>query len=138
MIMVRVFVDTGIFVSVLNREARYEYAAKFLKKVANREIDAFISVVTLSEILSIYSRINEKEAVAAKTYIESIFGEDRILPILKDTAEIAGKIKAKNKMSLGDSFIVASAIEIGCDYVVSLDSEIKNQNMIKTKTPDAL
>ncbi len=133
--MSRALVDTGIFVSVLNKETNYEKSAIFLEKVLQKKIEAFISVVTISEILSIYYKINEREATLAKTYIESIFNEDRIVPLIKDMAEIAGKIKALHKLSLGDAIIISTALAMKCDFLVSLDNELKKSGLITIKEP---
>ncbi len=133
--MTKVFVDTGIFVSVLNEEPKYEKAATFLENVMQNKFDAFISVITISEILSVYHKISEKEAIRAKAYIETIFGKDMIVPVIKEIAEIAGKIKATHKMSLGDAVIVASSIMMGCNYLVSLDPEIRKSGIITVKEP---
>lgn len=131
----KLFVDTGIFVNVLNKEPGHEKSVALLEKIIQGKFEAFISVVTISEILSIYCKLSEKEAVIAKTYVEEIFGEDRIIPVIKDIAEAVGKIKAKYKVSLGDAFIAAGAIALKCDYLISLDPELKGLDIIKVIEP---
>ena len=136
--IMKVFVDTGIFINVLKKEEGYEYSVKFLEKIQRKEIEGFISVITISEILSVFYRISEEETITAKNYIESLIGEDGIIPIIKRIAEFAGRIKASYKVSLGDALIVATTIFVGCECLVSLDPEIKKVDLIKVKGPKEL
>lgn len=134
----RVLVDTGVFINVLNKESGYEKSVRFLERIQRKEIEGFISVTTLAEIISIFYRIGEEETLVAKACIEAFIGEDRIVPILKRIAEFAGRIKASHSMSLGDAFIVATALMAGCECLVSLDPEIKKIDLIDVKEPREL
>ncbi|MGH9877661.1 MAG: type II toxin-antitoxin system VapC family toxin, partial [Nitrososphaerales archaeon] len=60
------------------------------------------------------------------------------IPVIKRIAESAGRIKASYKVSLGDAFIIATAILAGCETLVSLDPEIKEVDLIKVKEPREL
>lgn len=133
----KILVDTGIFVSILNKEDGYEGAVRLLEKVRTKRVEGFISVMTIAEIISIYYRLGEEETIVAKASIESVIGEDRIVPVTKDIAELAGKVKAEYKMSLGDALIIATGTVIGCEYVISLDPEMKqvDNKLIKIKKP---
>ena len=131
----KVVVDTGVFVNVLNKEKGYENSFEFLEKIRQKKTEAFISVMTVAEIISIYRRLGEEETIMAKTNIESLIGEDRIVPVTKQLAELAGKVKADFRVSLGDAFIIATAISINCKYLVTLDPEIRTVNLIETKAP---
>jgi predicted nucleic acid-binding protein len=51
---------------------------------------------------------------------------------------LAGKIKSSYKVSLADSIIIATAILTGCDYLISLDPEIKKIDLIEVKEPKEL
>jgi predicted nucleic acid-binding protein len=138
--MNKVLIDTGIFVSVLNKEKGSDSSVDFLEKIRNKnnKIEGFISVMTIAEIISIYHRLGgEEETIVAKTNIENLIGEDKIIPVTKSMAELAGKIKADYRMSLGDAFIIAAALSINCAYVVSLDPEIRqvDNKLIKVREP---
>lgn len=138
----KVLIDTGIFVSVLNKEKGFESSVDFLEKIRNKnKIEGFISVMTIAEIISIYHRLGgEEETIVAKTNIENLIGEDKIVPVTKSIAELAGKVKADYRMSLGDAFIIATALSIGCACVVSLDPEIRqvDNKLIKVREPKQL
>ena len=136
-----VLIDTGIFVSVLNKEKGFESSVDFLEKIRNNKIEGFISVMTIAEIISIYHRLGgEEETIVAKTNIENLIGEDKIVPVTKSIAELAGKVKADYKMSLGDAFSIATALSMDCAYVVSLDPEIRqvDNKLIKVREPKQL
>jgi len=135
----KVLIDTGVFVTILNREKGYESSFDLLEKIKRKKIiQGFISVMTIAEIISIYRRLGEEETIVAKTSIESLIGEDGIIPITKQLAEFAGKLKAEYRVSLGDAFIIATALSIGCNYLVTLDSEIRAVNLIEVKSPKEL
>jgi len=136
--MMKVLVDTGVFINVLKKEPNYENSVKFLEKIQRKGMEGFISAITIAEIISIFYRISEEETLIAKTCIETFISEDRIVPIIKRIAEFAGKIKARYNISLGDAFIIATAILIGCKYLVSLDPEIKKIDLIEVKEPKEL
>ena len=50
------------------------------------------------------------------------------------------RVKAEYRVSLGDAFIIATAVSIGCEYLVSLNSEIKQVDgkLIVVKEPRQL
>jgi len=134
----KVLVDTGVFINVLNDEPSAEFSEKLLQQIQNKKIDGLISAITLAEIFSIYYRINEKATIRAKVYIESIIEKDKIIPVFKSIAELGGKVKSKYKVSLGDAIIIATAMLTNCDYIVSLDREIRKVNLIEVKEPKEL
>lgn len=139
--MIKVLIDTGVFVSVLNKEKGYESSFDLLEEIrSKKKIEGFISVMTIAEIISIYRRLGEEDTIVAKASIESLVGEDRIVPITKYLAEIAGRIKAEYRVSLGDAFIIATAVSIGCEYLISLDPEIKQVDgkLIRVEEPRRL
>jgi len=136
----KVLIDTGVFVNVLNKEKGFESSVGMLEKVRTQKLEGFISVMTIAEIISIYRRLGEEETVVAKADIEALIGEDRIIPVTKGIAEGAGKIKAEYKMSLADALIVATSAMVGCDYLASLDPEIKQVDgkLVKIREPRQL
>lgn len=132
----KVLIDTGIFVDVLNEESNSESSAKLLKKIYNKQIQGIISTITLSEILSIFYRISERRTIKAKIYVESIVGPKNIIPVFRAIAELAGKIKASYRLSLGDALIVSTAVLTGCDYITTRDREIEAVPVIESRTPE--
>lgn len=134
----RVLIDTGVFVNFLNDEPKAEFSEKLLEKIQNKKIEGFISTITIAEIFSLYYRISDKKTIRAKTYIESIISNENIIPTFKPIAELAGKIKSDYNVSLGDGIIMATALLTGCDYLISLDLEMKKVDLIKVNEPKEL
>jgi len=134
----RVLVDTGIFISVLNDESDAESSADLLEKIHNKQIRGVISTITLSEILSIFYRISERRTIKAKIYVESVIGSKNIIPVFKAVAELAGKIKASHRLSLGDALIISTAMITGCNYITTRDPEIEAVNLIETRKPEEI
>ncbi len=134
----KVLVDTGIFISVLNDEPDAESSADLLEKIHNKQIHGVISTITISEILSIFYRISERRTIKAKIYVESIIGSKNIIPVFKAVAELAGKIKASHRLSLGDALIISTAMITGCNYITTRDAEIEAVNLIETRKPEEI
>ncbi len=132
----KVLIDTGIFVNVLNGESDSESSARLLEKVHNKQMQGIISTITLSEILSIFYRISERRTIKAKIYVETIVGSKNIIPVFRAIAELAGKIKASYRVSLGDALIVSTAVLSGCDYIATRDREIEAVPMIESRRPE--
>lgn|SRR5574341_1497124 len=132
----KVLFDTRIFVNVLNEESDSESSARLLKKVHSKQIQAVISTITLSEILSIFYRISERRTLKAKIYVETIVGSKNIIPVFRAIAELAGKIKASYRLSLGDALIVSTAVLTGCDYITTRDREIEAVPVIESRRPE--
>jgi predicted nucleic acid-binding protein len=134
----KVLIDTGIFVNFLNDEPKAEFSGKFLEQIQNKKIEGLISTITIAEIFSLYYKISEKKTIRAKTCIESIIEGENVIPTFKSIAELAGKIKSSYSISLGDSIIIATALLTGCNYLISLDPEIKKIDLIEVKEPKEL
>ena len=136
----KILIDTGVFVSVLNKEGGHENSLGLLEKVRQGKMEGFISVMTIAEIISIFARLGEEETLVAKASIESLMGEDRIVPVTKQLAEAAGRIKADYGMSLADAFIIATALLIDCKCLATMDPEIRQVDgkLIGVKEPKEL
>lgn len=90
----------------------------------------FIPKCFLSTIESVKKKTN-----SAKNFVQSIIGEENTIPVISSIAELAGKVKAEYKVSLGDALIISTSIKTGCDYLVSFDPEIKNVGLVKVRKP---
>ena len=134
----RLLVDTGIFVGFLNDEPNADFSGRLLEKIQDGKMEGFISTITIAEIFSIYHRVSERRTMQAKAYIESVIGDENIMPVFKEVSELAGKVKATHKVSLGDAVIIATAAILGCDYLVTLDREIKAVDLVKAREPKEL
>ncbi len=74
----------------------------------------------------------------AKIYVESIVGSKNMIPVFRAVAELAGKIKASYRLSLGDALIISTAVLTGCDYIATRDREIEAVPVIKSRRPEEI
>lgn len=128
-----ILIDTCIFLSILYGESGSE---RFVKFLTGRK-DCVISVITLSEILSSAYKKFEEEAVKAKILVEKFTGEENIVPVTKEIAEMAGKLKAKYSggFSLADAIILSTAIITECEAIATTDPEFEKIKEIKIIKP---
>ena len=137
----KVMIDSSIFVNFLNDEPGSEKTEKFLKKVIKGKIRSFISVITLTELMSVYYKKDPKKAIFAISLIEDLIDSNYTIPVVNTIATLAGRLKSKysrfeKRPSLGDSLILASAMVANCDLVVSLDFGLKKVEEITVKRPE--
>lgn len=133
----RAAIDTCIFMNVLNDEPGADASQALLRKVLKGEVNGLISVVTIAELFSLYSKISEKGAARAKGLVVGIVGEENVAPVLIQVAELAGRLKAKYRgVSLGDSLILATAILSGSDAVITRDPALTVVEEIKVLRPE--
>lgn len=129
----RVVLDTKPLIKLFAKEKGWEAVQKILFKVEAGEIEAAISVVTLTEIY--YKYLEEKRPELAKSRTEELRYATylRKLEIGEDAAVMAGEFKSKYKVSIADAFIAASACFEKLT-VISDDVDFKRIPQIKTLT----
>ncbi len=125
--------DTKPLIKLFAREEGWETVHKISLKIEAEEIEASISLVTLTEIY--YKYLQEKRPDLAKTRTEELRYATylRKLEISEEAAVKAGEFKGKYNVSIADSFIAAAAYLEG-SIVLSDDPEFKRIPEIKTLT----
>jgi len=131
----KVVLDTKPLIKLFAREDGWETVQKISLKAEAEEIEAAISVVTLTEIC--YKYLQEKRPDLAKTRTEQLRYaiSFRKLEINDEVAVKAGEFKGKYNVSIADSFIAAAAYLEGA-VVISDDPEFKRIPEIRTFTED--
>jgi predicted nucleic acid-binding protein len=129
----RVILDTKPLIKLFAKEDGWEAIQKILSKVEAGEIEAAISVVTLTEIY--YKYLQEKMPELAKARTETLRYATYLgkLEIGEDIAVMAGEFKGKYNVSIADAFIAASAYFEGLT-VISDDTDFKRIPEVKTLT----
>jgi predicted nucleic acid-binding protein len=129
----KVVLDTKPLIKLLAKEEGWEIVQKILSKMEAEEIEAAISVVTLTEIY--YKYLQEQRADLAKTRTENLRYAVYIrkLEINEEAAVKAGEFKGNYNVSIADAIIAASAYFEG-SIVISDDSDFKRIAEIKTLT----
>lgn len=106
---VKVLLDTKPLIKLFAEEEGWEKVKEILSRIEAGELEAGISVVTLTEIY--YKYLQEQRPDIAKTRTEQLKYALYLkkLKINQDIAIKAGEFKGKYRVSIADAFIAASA-----------------------------
>ncbi|MEM3377956.1 MAG: PIN domain-containing protein [Candidatus Bathyarchaeia archaeon] len=131
----RIVLDTKPLIKFFAKEEGWKTVQRILASVENGEIDAAISVVTLTEIY--YKYLQEKRADLARIRIEELrYAVDiRKLSISGEVAVKAGEFKEKYNVPIADAFIAATAYFEDAT-LISDDADFKRIDEIKTLTEE--
>jgi predicted nucleic acid-binding protein len=129
----RIILDTKPLIKLFAKEEGWETVQRILSSVEDGEIEAAISVVTLTEIY--YKYLQEKRADLARIRIEELRYAVYVkkLNINEEAAIKAGEFKGKYNVPVADAFIAAAAY-FEDSTVISDDADFKRIAEIKTLT----
>jgi predicted nucleic acid-binding protein len=129
----RIVLDTKPLIKLFAKEEGWETVQRILSSVEDGEIEAAISVVTLTEIY--YKYLQEKRADLARVRIEELRYAVYVkkLNIKEEAAIKAGEFKGKYNVPVADAFIAAAAY-FEDSTVISDDADFKRIAEIKTLT----
>jgi len=129
----KIVLDTKPLIKLFAQEEGWEVIQKILAKIEDGDIEAAISVVTLTEIY--YKYLQEKRPDLAKTRTQNIRYAIYLkkLEIGEEAAVKAGEFKGKYKVSIADAYIAASAYLEG-SIIISDDPDFKNISEIEAHT----
>jgi len=133
----RIFLDTNIFLAILNEEKNWQLAEKLLLEIHNGKHAGYTSVICVSEILSgFYAEGASEKGDMFLTDMKSINNltiTDVDITIAKDAA----KIRAKYKIKLPDAMI-ASSCNIHKCKLITQDENLKRVKEINVKSIDEI
>ena len=122
---IRISLDTNVILNVINKEELFfDSSRQLLDKISDGELEGVISTVVLSEFLTGFYMNNDIKS--SKIFKESLI-ESRtfiIMPVDTEIADLAAKIRSKDKIKLPDAIILATAILSKSTYLVSSDADI--------------
>ena len=129
----RIVLGTKPLIKLFAKEEDWETVQKILTSVEDGEIEAAISVVTLTEVC--YKYLREKRADLAKIRLDELKYAIYIekLEITEETAVKAGEFKGKYNVPMADAFIAAAAY-FADSVVISDDADFKRVSEVKTLT----
>lgn len=129
----KIVLDTKPLIKLFAREEGWEDIQKIASRIEAEEIEAAISVVTLTEIY--YKYLQEKRPDLAKTRTEELRYATylRKLEINEEVAVKAGEFKGKYNVAIADAFIAAAAYFEG-SIIISNDADFKRILEIKALT----
>lgn len=101
----------------------YFYGNEGVKEIISRSKEVYVNPVNLTEFLYSYTKVKGwKEALFKYTLVRNSF---KVLDITNEILRTSAKLKVKYNLSLGDAFLLASAISINGTAVTS-DHELEN------------
>jgi predicted nucleic acid-binding protein len=129
----RIVLDTKPLIKLFAKEEGWVTIQKILEYVEDGEIEAALSVVTLTEIY--YKYLREKRADLAKIRIEDLRHAVYIrkLEVNEEVAVKAGEFKGKYNVPIADAFIAANAY-FDNSTVISDDEDFKKIAEVKSLT----
>ncbi len=133
----RIFLDTNVFLAILNEEENWQVAEKLLLDVHNGKYECYTSVICISEILSGFYAENESEKgeifLEDMKAINNLTITDVDLTIAKDAA----KLRAKYKIKLPDAMIASSCKVHECKLITQ-DENFKKVKEIEVEAIGAV
>jgi predicted nucleic acid-binding protein len=129
----RLLLDTEPLIKLFAKEKGWETVQKILLRIESGEIEAAISVVTLTEIY--YKYLHEKRVDLAKARVEELKYATYLkkLEIDEKIAIKAGEFKGKYGIPIADSLISATAFYNDA-IMLSDDVDFKKITEIQVKT----
>lgn len=132
-----VVVDTNVFVTARNpREKGYAECRTFLDRVDRGDFTAVVSAITLAELRAGF---DPAETIIAWRSMFAHFSSSknyRIEPVDSSIAEIAGMLRASQRLSLPDAIIAATGVSVGAGAVVTRDEELLSARLpIRVRPP---
>lgn len=106
-ILQKIIVDTDLFVDFLRG---HPPSRDFFKKVEQKKFDAYISIITVTELMSGESTKSIEEQIQ----IENMVDLFKIIHVNFTIGKYAGFIMRESKIKLADSIIAASAKSFKC------------------------
>jgi predicted nucleic acid-binding protein len=116
-------VDSNIIIYSALKE--YDYLRSLFK-----EKNIFVSEISLLEVLG-YSSIT----IEQENYFDAVFSIVNKIPVSSEIIFEAIKLRKNNKLSVGDSIIAASAIELNLTLFTNNVSDFKKVKSLQIKNP---
>lgn len=122
----RVYIDTNIFIYFLDgQEPFLSMVYPFLEALINGEIIGYTGDAVVAETMVQPYKLGN---IAMIEQFKAFFAQDDFLTILShdDKAfDLAAKLSGTKGMKLVDSLHMATALQAGCDYLITHDKGIK-------------
>ena len=126
----RLFLDTNVFIAILNQESNWQHAKELLLNIQNGKHTGYTSVICISEILSGFYAADEIEK--GEKFLDDInaINNLEITEIDLAIAKEAAKIRAKYKIKLPDA-LIASSCKIHKCKLITQDENFKKLKEIE-------
>ena len=129
----KIVLDTKPLIKLFAQEEGWDAVQKILSRVEAGDLEAAISVVTLTEIYYKYMREKRADLAEARTNQMRYAVYLKKLLIDEEVAVKAGDFKGKYNISIADAFIAATA-DLEEAVIISDDPDFEKIQEIKTLT----
>jgi predicted nucleic acid-binding protein len=137
----KLVLDANIFLNIIFEEKQFlESSRKLLKQIESKKFDAYISSITLAEIIWIvYKESGYKKSKEVQSYLRELSELQiiKIIPVEESVVYGILSLVKKYNLSLVDALVVSTAIT-NKSNLVTRDDKIKKVKEIKVKIPDEL
>lgn len=103
--MEKILVDSDVFIDFLRGHKKR--LLRVFKKIQNKEIIAMTTTVNVAELYSGEDILDTKKCL----FLERMLDYFEIVPLEKEIAQLAGKLRLKYNLGLADAIIAATAIK---------------------------
>jgi len=130
--MMKVLIDTNIILDfVLERKPFYENSETILRLAHNKEIDAYISATTVTDIYYLTKR--NKDSIEAKDFIKNLLSFINISDVNK---EIVEKAIYSDIADFEDAIQIYSAVNLDLELIITRNEKDFKKSEIKVLSPD--
>jgi predicted nucleic acid-binding protein len=138
----KLVLDANIFLNVIFEEKQFlESSKKLLKQIELKKFDAYISSITLAEIIWIvHKQSGYKKAKEVQSYLREL-SELQIIKVIPLNNEVVfgmSDVVEKYQLSFVDALVASIAIDLKANLVTRDEKIIKNVKEIKVRRPDDL
>ena len=128
----RVYIDTNIFIYFLDgQEPFFSAVSPFFDAVLNGEIVGYTGEAVIAETMVQPYKLGN---IAIIERFKSFFYQEEFLTILSHDSQsfdFASQIAGTKGMKLVDSLHMATALQAGCEYLITHDKGIKSMEGIE-------
>jgi predicted nucleic acid-binding protein len=137
----KLVLDANVFLNVIFEEKPFlETSRKLLKQIELKKFDAYISSITLAEIVwVVYKEAGYKKAKEVQSYLRELLELQIVKVIPLEEGIVYGMLTLVEKYNLSfvDALVVSTAINLKSD-LITRDEKIKKVKEVKVRTPNEL
>jgi predicted nucleic acid-binding protein len=125
---------------IFEEEPFIEASRKLLKQIEARKFEAYLSSITLAEIIWVVHRESGyRKAKEVQSYLKELceLGQIRLVPLRDGSVYRMLRLVQKYNLSFVDALVVSAATNLN-GVLITRDDKIKGVKEIEVKTPDEL
>lgn len=137
----KLVLDANVFLNVIFQEEPFIEASKnLLKQIEARKFEAYLSSITLAEIIWVVHRESGfRKAKEVQSYLKELceLGIVRLVSLDDDAVYRMLKLVQRYNLSFVDALVVSTAAKLD-SILITRDDKIKRVKEIEVKLPDEL